>query len=508
MTQPNLEEKAVSQKQQKFMGMVDAVQSGKLSPNKVGGSVEKAASTMKHSDVKDFASTKLDKLPVKASENKVLNELSLQDAVEYVSDRKGEVPFMLGGIKWEFVNAKYPDGHTDIGVYRFGHDIVYDYKTWREEMNINETDQSMIQDDPTSMSNKPAAAGTVSAGGVPVGMNDVTENANLFEEINNELNAYSIHHDKLKKMAEDRKPSALILRDRVGAENETNFKKDLQHSGTKDIINVEKELMWKDQQTEVGKDPQKLGQDIEKTGLKANKGEAFKNVGNSTNEDGDEVTKRNLTTEEQDEVNLYRKGMHSLVYDNKPDQKFEDRQKADMGDAVYEIREKQLEDFGKAPMYNKDNQPVMQATAKKVQFDKEQSGWNERTGLKESMISGRYANALNKKHIIDFNLNEAKFVDTSAIGDLFELDFTGLGNAYNSKTVDNKVSVNESVVNVLAEHRFFTDGKSVYVIKNSAQKLNENEIKQAPIINEEVNKMKHLLGYKPATYTSTKNIKL
>lgn len=47
--------------------------------------------------------------------------------VQYDSQRSGEEPFMLKGIKWEYVNAIYPDGKKDIGVYRFGHDLVYDY---------------------------------------------------------------------------------------------------------------------------------------------------------------------------------------------------------------------------------------------------------------------------------------------------------------------------------------------------------------------------------------------
>ena len=89
-----------------------------------------------------------------------------------------------------------------------------------------------------TMAFKPQAAGTVSAGGVPVGMSDMSESFNLLEELNNELNAYSIHQTKLMKMSEDRKPSALVVKDRLGAENQTNFKKDLAHSGTKERINV------------------------------------------------------------------------------------------------------------------------------------------------------------------------------------------------------------------------------------------------------------------------------
>jgi hypothetical protein len=305
-------------------------------------------------------------------------------------------------------------------------------------------------------------------------------------------------------MAEDRKPSALVLKDRLGAENKTNFKSDLNHSGTKDVIDVEKELMWKDQQTDVGDDPQKLGSDIEKEAIKATKGAALKNVGNSTNDKGDEAPKRNLTKEEQDEVNMYRLGLGDYVYDNKPDKRFEDRMKKDMGDKLYDQRQKKLEFRGKAPMYNKDTQPIEDGV-NKVQFDKEETGWNEREGLKETMITGRYHNILNKRKLIEFTLNEVRLVKNAE--DLFELDFTGLGNTYNQKTENYKVKVNETVVNAINTYKFFTDGTSVFAMKNPVKSINENDEKSKPVVNEQVDKMKHLLGYKPNSFVDTNNVK-
>lgn len=504
----NLNEKAKSKSQQRFMGMVHAVQKGELSPNEVGDSVSKAAKSMSDSDAEDFASTKHKGLPNKVDE-KLLNELSLYDAVEYVSDRKGEEPFNMHGNKWQFVNAKYPDGKIDIGVYRFGQDIVYDYQKWREAMNINETEESMIGDNPRTMANKQDGLGSMGSGNVPTGMNDVggmNESLSLLDELNNELDAYSIHHNKLKRMAEDRKPSALVLKDRLGAENKTNFKSDMKKSDTKDVIDMEKDLMWKDEQTDVGNDPQKLGNDIEKEALKKTKGEAFKNVGNSTNKKGDEVPKRNLTTKEQEEVNMYRNGQHSWVYDNEPSERFEERMKKDMGDDVYKMRQDQMKFKAKAPMYNKDTQPVEDGIDKS-QFDKEKSGWNKRDGIEESMITGRYHDILNKRRLIDFTLDEAKLVDDSKIEDLFELDFTGLGNSYNSKTENYKVKVNETIIKAIETHKFFTDGNSVFFTKNKKQDLNENTETTKPMVNEQVDKMKHLLGYKPDSFVNTNNVK-
>jgi hypothetical protein len=408
--------------------------------------------------------------------------------------QKGELsPNKVGGAVKKIAKTVSPKDVTDFASTKYG--------------EMDETMQSIIDDKPDTVA-KGTPTGTVSMGNVPVGLVDMKEEMDLLNEIDNELGAYSIHQKKLQQMSEDRKPSSLVLKDRLGAENATNFKKDFANSDTKDVIKLENK--WKDQQTDVPADQYKLGEDIENVELKTTKGEAFKNVGNSTNDKGDEVPKRNMTTAEQDEVNIYRKGMHSLNYDNKPDQRFEDRMKADMGDAVYEIREKQMAEFGKAPMYNKEAQPIETTKAPRTEFDREKSGWNDPKGLSESMISGRYRNALNKSKIIDFQLNEVKFLRQTSektMEALFPLDFTGLGNTLNGKTTDYKVSVNESVIGVLDAHKFYTDGKQIFAIKNPKQNLSEADTKAKPVVNEEINKMKHLLGYKGTDFVSTTNVK-
>jgi hypothetical protein len=508
----NMNEKAKSKEQQRLFGMAHAVQKGELPASKVGGAVKKIAKAVSPKDVEDFASTKHKNLPEKLNEY-----LSLHDSVEYLSDRQGEDPFMLHGEKWQFVNAKYPDGKTDIGVYRYGQDIVYDYARWREEMGINENNikedattmanASKLQSREDSMSNNMETSipiGTQSTGGG--GMSE--SYTALLEEINNELDAFSIHHDKLKRMSEDRKPSAIVLKDRLGKENVKNFKSNLKDSSISKIVDIENSLEYGDQQTEI-KDPYKLGQDIEKTAIKAGdmkSGEALKNVGNSANDKGDEIPKRNLTTEEQDEVNLYRNGLHSTVFDNEPGKRFEDRMKKDMGDRVYDIREKQLKFKGIAPMYNKDTQPMETGDKNSAQFNKDLSGWNEREGLKESHISGKYFDVLGKKKIIDFNLNEVKELyvhkGIKRLG-LFEVNISGMGNTYTQK-----VNVNESVVKAIDKFKFYTNGKDIFAVKNLVQSLNENDQRtKKPVLNEQMEKMKHLTGYKAETFLNTNNVK-
>jgi len=391
---------------------------------------------------------------------------------------------------------------------------------------FNEDTQTMIQNNGDSMSNKAQATGDMSSE-VPMGTQQTSglneSDVKLLEEINKELEAFSVHHDKLKLMSEDRKTTSQILNKRVNDENPKNFKKDLQHSGVKQVIDVEKELEWKDQQTEVD-DPQKLGADIEKNEIKVAdmKGdEALKNVGDSTNNEGDEIPKRNLTSKEQEEVDLYRNGLHSTTYDNEPSERFVERMKADQG-AFFEMGEKQKEFKADAPMYNKDNTFVEDANVDKVQFDKnvkkpgDKVAWNERIGLgsnvklSESLISGRYRDAIGENHMVDFHLSEAKLVSEDArfVEPLFELSFIGLGNKYLAKTVDKKVVVNEAVVGTMESHKFFTNGNDVFAVKNPVQQLNEGEVKdEKPVVNEEVTKMKHLFGYKPESYVSTKGVK-
>ena len=58
--------------------------------------------------------------------------------VEYVADMSGELPFLMGTKKFEYVWAKYPNGKRDIGVYAFGEDRVYAYEFFRKMYNINE----------------------------------------------------------------------------------------------------------------------------------------------------------------------------------------------------------------------------------------------------------------------------------------------------------------------------------------------------------------------------------
>jgi len=60
--------------------------------------------------------------------------------VQYDSERQGEEPFMMNGQKFQYVNAIYPSGKKDIGVYAFAGDMVYGYEAFRQRMGLKEAE--------------------------------------------------------------------------------------------------------------------------------------------------------------------------------------------------------------------------------------------------------------------------------------------------------------------------------------------------------------------------------
>jgi hypothetical protein len=117
-----IDEKAVSKKQQKFMGMVHATQKGEKAPSK---EVAKVAKTMKKGDAEDFASTKHKGLPEKKkSEAKDKKE----ESVEETSDNKPSKS--SGGIK--FGGGIYDSMNRDLE-----HMIAESMNRLDESMNIS-----------------------------------------------------------------------------------------------------------------------------------------------------------------------------------------------------------------------------------------------------------------------------------------------------------------------------------------------------------------------------------
>ena len=92
-------EKAVSQQQQKFMGMVHAYKKGDM--EKVPASVKKAAKSMTKGEAEDFASTKHKGLPKKvneAADPKVLKAIETLKNIKYGVERREAMEIVLAEI--------------------------------------------------------------------------------------------------------------------------------------------------------------------------------------------------------------------------------------------------------------------------------------------------------------------------------------------------------------------------------------------------------------------------
>jgi hypothetical protein len=550
-----MDEKAVSKAQQRFMGMVRGVQTGEIEPSKVGSSVEKAANSMKSSDVKDFASTKTNKLPEKVKENNMKNieEISMIDdnpaSMALKATGSGmDTGMSSGGEMDDTMNSGgMSEGEMDEGgvimpdprvqklvtivnaLINMAKDpegdpipVVDSQSTWQEPYVYEPIEyrngQLKITSHSIYNSSKPEVEVILKRNmeydGIPTlrqlatqyrkaiknnprerqkqddidFKNDNMEENKIFTELNEELKQLSDLQSNLKSISEDKRTPSLINVDRLGSDNSKNFKQDMQHSGTKEIIDVEKELQWKDQQTEI-KDPKKLSSDIEKEELKKTKGVALKNVGNSDNKGGDEIPKKNLTTEEQDEVDSYRLGLGDYDYSIKPDQKFEDRMKKDMGDKNYAMRLRKLDMRHNQPMYNKDTQPT--ANAKKIN---------------ESYISGKFLDEFGKSHIIDFTLSEAKEMKNVDKA-WFPLNLNGLGNSYTNKldTTTHKIGINEGVSEIISLFEYYIDAdKNIFTVEKSKMMLSENTVGKE-VANGDFDKMKHLFEYKASDFVNVKN---
>jgi hypothetical protein len=67
------------------------------------------------------------KSPEEAMGALISDSIDADGVIPFHSQMSGEEPFIIDGIKWEYVRADYGDGKVDIAVYRYGQDITYTY---------------------------------------------------------------------------------------------------------------------------------------------------------------------------------------------------------------------------------------------------------------------------------------------------------------------------------------------------------------------------------------------
>jgi len=502
----NIDEVSKSKSQQRFMGMVDAVQKGKLSKNKAGEKITKAAKEMNPKDVEDFASTKHKGLPEKVN-NKV-SEVSIIEPQEGSMANKSQSIGDNGGggeLPRGFTIAKGGMGENEKSKGNLLDEFENDLKLFENyNKKLNKIFENVLNERPmfdnstfTPTDEKNNIKYEIDRTGGFVKYTTPYNNTPRVAELEDDGSQEFFNANGIKiyinnneyAMNEERKPSSLVLKDRMGKENDKNFKKDFKQSDTKKIIDTTKELEWKDQQEDAPKNPYKYAEDLEKEELKKTKGEAFKNVGDSSNKKGDEAPKRNVTNKEQDEIDSYRDGQHTLRIKNM-DKRYEDRMKKDIGDEFMKKREKRLNAVENMPMYDKDTYP----TEDDKKYKKEVDDINE-----DVMLTGKFVNDIGNKQLIDFNLNEVNFEKEIDNTNLKKIDFSGLGNTYN-----NKVEINEMAVKAINNYQFYTDNKKIFAVKKSKM-LNENDVTTKQ--NKGFNEMKHLMNYKPSNFVNTKKNK-
>jgi len=234
----------------------------------------------------------------------------------------------------------------------------------------------------------------------------------------------------------------------------------------------------------------KTAEDLEKEALKKmEEKQALQNAGNSTNNSGKEITKRNLSKEEMLRLAMDRgDGMHNIVYDNKPSEKFEKRLEKDMGEDQYKLRQEKMEYREDAPMYNKDTQPTDKGEDT-LQDNKYKVGYNE-------AFTGKYTDDYGKSRLVEFIIGSVEEVPLVEEG--FKLNLEGLGNKY---TV--KINENEIFADVVNKFDYYLVENKVVKVKVGAKKEAAKDAASA-ILEDSMNRMSKLINYKAGDFVNSK----
>jgi hypothetical protein len=296
----------------------------------------------------------------------------------------------------------------------------------------------------------------INAKKTPVGMPGGTVVLNL-NESEDYLTNPSMFESIIEQLEEEKRHSAMVLRDRLAKENEKNFYNDIKVN--KEISDSVKKAVEKQKEDKI-----KSSMDLEKEQMS----KEFKPVKFDQKED---------FTSEYDKIT---KGMEDLDYDIEPSDKFKERVKKEMGEEIYDKGRERAALKSVEPLYNKDTQPTQDTDKYKKKFEESYH------------VSGKYKDMFNKIKIVDFRLDESSYNDN--VDNFIKLNVAGIGNTYS-----NKVELNESVRNILDDYSFYYDDKN----DNIYHKMNTTNINESM----DLSKFKHLTGYNPTKYVSTKKSK-
>lgn len=237
---------------------------------------------------------------------------------------------------------------------------------------------------------------------------------------------------------EDRKTSSIINKEKIGRENEANFKSDLKNNNINQIVSGFDNMTLK----AIEATDEKSHQDIEDEQVKKMKD--FKPV---KHENTDEYNKK---------IQMVRGyGMQDLKYDIEPTEMFKGRAKEDMGEDLYELGQEKIELEKNRPMYNKDTIP----TSTEKEF---------KSKIAESItVTGKYRIG-RENHIINFDISDIELRESIDLNDHALINLDGIGNIYN-----NRATLIESVEKEISDYNFYFNLDDMSIIKLN-KNINEN----------------------------------
>lgn len=448
--------------------------------------------------------------------NKILKDKFGVDSIDQLSygERQELMKSMKGGFDPEFNNKKEVKPEMDFTQFQATDAQKAEYQGRDQEM-LNNIAQNA--DNIHTVQDFLKVAKGIHPMAVLASIQALSNDSPLKMKLKNVENILTsqMKASKTSGINEERKNSSILNVEKLGAENNRNFKTDM---SKEDALTQDKtypykekgiytEKVWPDPSKfyiEQGKgnsqelakeltDKAKSSADLEKESLARTK-TSLENIGNST-ADGKNIPKRNLTKDEEFSLAMNRgKGMQDIVYDNEPSEKFEKRMEQDMGDKVYKARQDKMDYQKDAPMYNKDTQPT-ESGDKKKQDNKFEKGFNSES------VTGKYKDEFKKFKLVEFKIGDVEIVDTIN-ENAYKLSLDGMGNKYT--LVGKKINENSGFENVANEYDFYLFENKISAIKKVEGSTEPKVFNKGKVNESSFSKMQHLMNYKPTNYVDTK----
>ena len=126
---------AVSQQQQKIMGLALAYKRGDVPPNEVSSTIKKIANAMSEKELEKYAGTSHKNLPKKVDEKAIMNKITKEELSQMISDAVEEVMRERFSVKklTPEQKQKYLDA---ISYYKIHDEIIYRSTKLKESVDL------------------------------------------------------------------------------------------------------------------------------------------------------------------------------------------------------------------------------------------------------------------------------------------------------------------------------------------------------------------------------------